>query len=78
MKKAARKRATPRPRDLWTLNAAAAETGLAKSTLYDRTESGDIPSIRLGCGTLVVRLSDVRAYQRKPRARGPRKKRAKK
>lgn len=61
---------TPRLRDLTLIIAAAAECGIHVNTLRSAVERGDVPSWTTRCGTPLVRLRDVKAFQKHPPKRG--------
>ncbi len=56
--------------EYWTVGPAAAESGVAKTTLISAIKAGHIPVHTLGCGKEVVLLADIEEYKANPPLRG--------
>lgn len=57
--------------DYYPISAAAKICAVHRRTLLSAVQRGELPFDRLGNGTPVVRLPDVRAWAKKKRKRGP-------
>lgn len=52
---------------------AAKECGIAPSTLHSAIKRGDVPTLTIGGGTIVVHLADVQHYLATTPGRGRKK-----
>lgn len=57
--------------DHYPISAAATACGVHRRTLLSAVERGEVPCQRLGNGTPVVRLPDVRRWAGQTRRPGP-------